>query len=43
MGIWKIVGRPNIRIKEIQIGEERQLRAPENIIEENFPNLKRCL
>jgi hypothetical protein len=39
--------RSNLRIIRIEEGEDAQDRRPENIfnkiIEENFPNLKRCL
>jgi hypothetical protein len=39
--------RPNLRITGIQGSEDSQLKGPINIfnkiIEENFPNLKRCL
>jgi hypothetical protein len=38
--------RPNLRIIGIEESEESQLKGPVNIfnkiIEENFPNLKRC-
>jgi hypothetical protein len=39
--------RPNLRIIGIEEGEESELQGPENIlnksIEENLPNLERCL
>jgi hypothetical protein len=43
--IWDTVKRPNLRIIEIEEGEESQIKGPKNIsnniIEENFPNLKK--
>lgn len=35
MGIWKIMGRANIRVKEIEIGKESQLKAPKKYFQRN--------
>ena len=43
--IWDTMKGPNLRIVEVEEGEELQLKGTENIfnkiIEENFPNLKK--